>query len=69
MVIMYEDMRAEIVMDSMALSATLEPMLIRDMRMDMARETRTAFRGMFIPGLTCVERNLCQLAADLLGAR
>jgi hypothetical protein len=57
MVIMYEDIRAEIMMDSMALRATVEPMLIRDMRMDMARETRTAFRGIFIPGLTCVERN------------
>jgi hypothetical protein len=40
-VIIYKDMRAEIVMGSMVLSATVEPILIRDMRMDMAREDKT----------------------------
>ena len=37
----------------MAPKAVLEPMLIRDRRMVMQKETRTAFRGMSQPGRTC----------------
>ena len=39
--------------EAMALKATEEPMLMRERRMVMARETRTELRGMFWVGLTC----------------
>ena len=39
--------------DAMALKAVLEPMLIRDRRMVMQKDTRTEFRGMSQPGRTC----------------
>jgi len=45
-------MRAEMVRELIALRATVEPMLMRDRRMVMIRETKTALRGMFHPGLT-----------------
>jgi len=38
----------------MALRASVEPMLIRERRIVTTRETRTAFRGMFHPGVTCI---------------
>jgi hypothetical protein len=36
----------------MALKAVLEPMLIKDRRIVMQKETRTEFRGMSQPGRT-----------------
>ena len=36
----------------MALKATVEPMLMRERRIVTTRETRTALRGMFQPGVT-----------------
>lgn len=37
----------------MALRATLEPRLMSAMAMPKPRDTMTALRGMFHPGLTC----------------
>jgi hypothetical protein len=39
--------------EAIALKAVLEPMLIRDKRIVMQKETRTEFRGMSQPGRTC----------------
>ena len=36
----------------MAFRATVEPMLMRERRIVTTRETRTALRGMFQPGVT-----------------
>jgi hypothetical protein len=38
--------------EAMALKAVLEPMLIRERRMVIQKETRTEFRGMSQPGRT-----------------
>jgi hypothetical protein len=45
-------MRAEMVRELIALRATVEPMLMRERRMVMRSEMKTALRGMFQPGLT-----------------
>lgn len=36
----------------MALNATVDPILMRDRRVVMVKVRRTAFKGMFQPGLT-----------------
>lgn len=38
----------------MAVNAAVEPMLIKESRAVITRETRTEFKGMFHPGLTCL---------------
>lgn len=38
--------------EPMALNATVDPMLISDKRVVMVKVRRTAFKGMFQPGLT-----------------
>ena len=40
------------VSELIALRATVEPMLMRERRMVMTREMKTALRGIFQPGLT-----------------
>lgn len=40
--------------ETMAVNAAVEPMLIKESRAVIARETRTEFKGMFHPGLTCL---------------
>ena len=50
---MYEEMRDATPREAIALKATVEPMLMRERRTVMMKETRTALRGMFQPGLTC----------------
>lgn len=47
MVRIYEDMSAEMVTELMAFSATVDPRLMRETRITMARETKIAFNGMF----------------------
>ncbi len=42
------------VRETMALRATLEPRFMRAMATPKTKETTTALRGMFQPGLTCV---------------
>ena len=51
-VMMYEDIRAEMVRKLMAFRATVDPMFIRERAMVIARETKTALSGMFQPGAT-----------------
>lgn len=48
----YELSNADIVRETIALRATLEPRLIREIATPHAKETTTALRGMFHPGLT-----------------
>ena len=50
---MYELSSAVMVRETIALRATLEPRLIRAMAIPKPRDTMTALRGMFHPGLTC----------------
>jgi len=49
---MYVARRAETAREPMALKATEEPMLIKDRRVVIKKVTRTAFKGIFQPGLT-----------------
>lgn len=49
---MYEDIIAPIVRVTIARSAVVDPMLINDRRTVTAKETITAFKGMFHPGFT-----------------
>ena len=50
---MYELRRADMVKDTMALRATLDPRLIRAMTTPKIIDTMTALSGMFHLGLTC----------------
>ncbi len=43
---------AETAREPMALNATVDPILMRDRRVVMVKVRRTAFKGMFQPGLT-----------------
>lgn len=52
MVIMYEETREPMVSEMMALKATVDPMLMSESRIVTMRDTRTALRGMFQPGVT-----------------
>ena len=52
MVIMYEDTREPMVSEIMASNATVDPMLMSDSNTVTMRDTRTALRGMFQPGVT-----------------
>lgn len=45
--------------ETMAVSAAVEPMLIKESRAVIARETRTEFKGIFHPGLTCLTDYYC----------
>jgi hypothetical protein len=47
---MYVEIRALVPIDVMAWKATVLPMLIRDNKLVMRNEMRTAFSGMFQPG-------------------
>ena len=49
----YELRRADMVRDTMALRATLDPRLISAMTTPKMMDTMTALSGMFHPGLTC----------------
>lgn len=53
MVIMYEVINEVIVRETIANRATSEPILIRERRTVMTRETMTELSGMFHPGVTC----------------
>lgn len=53
----YEVIRLPPVRVKRATRAVLEPRLISERRMTVARETRTEFRGMFQPGWTCQDVN------------
>ena len=52
MVIIYEETREPMVSEMMASSATVDPMLMSDSRIVTTRDTRTALRGIFQPGVT-----------------
>ena len=52
MVIMYEDTREPMVSEIMASNATVDPILMSDSNTVTMRDTRTALRGMFQPGVT-----------------
>ena len=45
-------MRLAVPREAMALKATVDPMLMRERRIVMAKETRTELRGMSQPGRT-----------------
>ena len=69
---MYELRRADMVKDTMALRATLDPRLMRAMTTPKTMDTMTALRGMFHPGLTCYKRStsiLKDLRDTLIGDR
>ena len=51
-VIIYEDTREPIVSEMMASNATVDPILISDSSTVTMRDTRTALRGIFQPGVT-----------------
>lgn len=48
----YDEMRAATPREAMALNAVVEPMLIRDNRIVIMKETRTEFKGISQPGRT-----------------
>ena len=52
----------------MAVNAAVEPMLIKESRAVIARETRTEFRGIFHPGLTCLTGYYCASRLILQGS-
>ena len=52
MVIKYEETREPMVSEIMASNATVDPMLMSDSNTVTTRDTRTALRGMFQPGVT-----------------
>ena len=52
MVIIYEDTREPIVREIMASNATVDPILMSDSSTVTTRDTRTALRGIFQPGVT-----------------
>ena len=52
MVMMYEVSRLLVVRDKMPFRAVVEPIFMRERRIVTIRETRTAFKGMFQPGVT-----------------
>ena len=49
---MYEDTKEPMVSEMMASNATVDPMLMSDSNTVTTRDTRTAFRGIFQPGVT-----------------
>lgn len=49
---MYELSRADIVRETMAFKATLDPRLMSDMMTPKPKDTQTALRGIFQPGWT-----------------
>ena len=51
-VIIYEDTREPIVSEMMASNATVDPILISESSTVTMRDTRTALRGIFQPGVT-----------------
>lgn len=51
---MYEERRAAVPNDAMALNATVLPILMRDKRHVMQKETKTALTGISRPGLTYI---------------
>ena len=53
--IWYEEVKAATANESIALNATVEPMLISESNTVKARDISTALKGMFQPGLTCKE--------------
>jgi hypothetical protein len=53
--IWYEEVKAATAKESIALNATVEPMLISESNTVKARDMSTALKGMFQPGLTCKE--------------
>ena len=55
---MYEEMRAAVPREAMALKATLEPMLIKERRTVMKKDIITEFRGISQPGRTCNSKEL-----------
>lgn len=49
---MYDDRSDVIVKEMMAFRATVDPMLMRESNIVTTSDTKTAFNGMFHPGVT-----------------
>ena len=63
-VIMYEERSDEMVKEMMAFSAAVEPMLMRESNVVTTKETMTAFKGIFQPGVTY---NICKPTSAFQG--